>query len=50
MVQYARTDAHYLLYIAHHLSSELKEQDTGMILSLLSDFWLCVLAENVENF
>ncbi|MCD7468535.1 hypothetical protein HAX54_006870 [Datura stramonium] len=28
MVQYARTDAHYLMYIAHRLSCELKQQDT----------------------
>lgn len=28
MVQYARTDAHYLMYIAHCLSCELKQQDT----------------------
>ncbi|KAL2476769.1 Polynucleotidyl transferase [Abeliophyllum distichum] len=29
MVQYARTDAHYLLYIAHCLSTELKQQKNG---------------------
>ncbi|KAK4714187.1 hypothetical protein R3W88_020094 [Solanum pinnatisectum] len=28
MVQYARTDAHYLMYIAHRLSCELKQHDT----------------------
>ncbi|CAN4104784.1 unnamed protein product [Withania somnifera] len=27
MVQYARTDAHYLMYIAHRLFCELKQQD-----------------------
>ncbi|KAK8498659.1 hypothetical protein V6N13_110193 [Hibiscus sabdariffa] len=30
MVQYARTDAHYLLYIANCLFAELKQQDRGM--------------------
>ncbi|CAL5403457.1 unnamed protein product [Camellia sinensis] len=29
MVQYALTDAHYLLYIAHCLASELIQQDSG---------------------
>lgn len=30
MVQYARTDAHYLLYIAHCLASELEQLSRGM--------------------
>lgn len=30
MVQYARIDAHYLLYIANCLIFELKQQDNGM--------------------
>lgn len=29
MVQYARTDAHYLLYIAHSLIAELEMLDNG---------------------
>lgn len=49
MVQYARTDAHYLMYIAHCLSCELKQQDTGMdlllykqiIISLLLSWLIC---------
>ncbi|KAJ4836254.1 hypothetical protein Tsubulata_027149 [Turnera subulata] len=34
MLEYARTDAHYLLYIAGCLIAELKQQDSGMPLSL----------------
>lgn len=30
MIQYARTDAHYLLYIADCLSSELRKENIGM--------------------
>lgn len=29
MVEYARTDAHYLLYIAQQLSLELSQQSSG---------------------
>lgn len=46
MVQYARTDAHYLLYIAHRLSSELKEQDTENSSSLREDKFSSVLEAN----
>ncbi|XP_009601353.1 protein RRP6-like 3 isoform X1 [Nicotiana tomentosiformis] len=46
MVQYARTDAHYLLYIAHHLSSELKEQDTENSSHLKDDKFSSVLEAN----
>lgn len=35
MLHYARTDAHYLLYIAGCLIAELKQQDNGMFLFLL---------------
>lgn len=34
MVQYARTDAHYLLYIADRLTAELTQRGTGEHLSL----------------
>jgi len=30
MIQYARTDAHYLLYIADCLSSELRNENLGI--------------------
>lgn len=39
MVQYARIDSHYLLYIAKRLASELIEQDKG----ILSHFLICKL-------
>lgn len=31
MVQYAQNDAHYLLYIAHCLFTELNLKDSGML-------------------
>ncbi|XP_047341923.1 protein RRP6-like 3 isoform X2 [Impatiens glandulifera] len=34
MVKYAQTDVHYLLYIAHCLALELKQEDTGSSLLL----------------
>lgn len=41
MVQYARTDAHYLLYIANCLFAELKQQDCGMF--AIQSFFGCWL-------
>lgn len=42
MVQYARTDAHYLLYIADSLIDELKQLSTGRHLYHAETF-LCVM-------
>lgn len=38
MVEYARLDAHYLLYIASCLIKELKAKDKGMFLFYLNIF------------
>lgn len=44
MVLYARTDAHYLLYIANCLTAELKQQECGMFSSQsLSRIWLFII-------
>lgn len=43
MVQYARTDAHYLMYIARRLSCELKQHDTGMGLLLCKQINISLL-------
>lgn len=39
MVQYARTDAHYLLYIAGRLLAELEMLDNGTVSFLFHSFF-----------
>ncbi|KAM3301612.1 protein RRP6-like 3 isoform X2 [Capsicum chacoense] len=49
MVQYARTDAHYLMYIAHRLSCELKQQDTENSSHLRDKFSFVLEASRRSN-
>lgn len=44
MVQYARTDAHYLLYIANCLIAEMEQQENGKPKECQSSR-LCISAE-----
>ncbi|TMW93546.1 hypothetical protein EJD97_011517 [Solanum chilense] len=49
MVQYARTDAHYLMYIAHRLSCELKQHDTENLSHLRDKFSFVLEATRRSN-
>lgn len=45
MIEYARADAHYLLYIAYCLCLELKQLKNGMFSNCMN---LCILLVNMS--